>query len=106
MQVIKLLYEKTFSRPAPRGGGDDAPHKSLNNAGENLPPRAQSADPRGVGFGTKPRVATPLIGDALIHSYANVDGSTASSRLGRPSSAPHRQDDLRPPTWPGTDVSG
>ena len=101
VQVIKLLYEKTFTRPAPRGA-DDAPHKSLTNAGA---PRAQSAEPRGVAVGMNPRAAAPLgRGDAL--SYANVDGSSASSRLGRPSSAPHRQDNLLPPTWPGTDVSG
>lgn len=102
-RVIKLLYEKTFSRPAPRtGGAGDVSHKSFNASAENHGPRVQPADPSGM----RPRTATPLSGgDALINSYANGAGSAASSRLGRPSSAPHRQDNLRPPTWPGNDVS-
>jgi hypothetical protein len=115
-QVIKLLYEKTFSRPAPRGGAGggggagDTSRKSLNNSSDLPAARAQSAEPSGVGVGVgagRPRAATPASGgDALISSYAAASSANASTRLGRPSSAPHRQDDLRPPTWPGNDVSG
>ena len=97
-RVIKLLYEKTFSRPAPRGAGDIS-RKSLNTS--ELPSRAQSAEPRAA--------AAAAAGDnSLIYSSgaSSRTGASANPRLGRPSSAPHRQDDLRPPAWPGNDVSG
>ena len=75
-RVIKLLYEKTFSRGPPVVAAASAA------VPEQPPQRAQSADPS----------ARTGAGGAV----SRASGAGSSLRLARPSSAPHRQQEIRP----------